>query len=62
MYVDRIHAFLGMRHGFPDIARLEHYARVGVPVDVGPGSDLELEIAYGNYSSAEKYGRGGGGR
>ena len=52
---DRIHDFFGMRHGFPDIARLEHIAKVGVAVDVGPGGDLEHKIAYGNHSSAKQY-------
>ena len=41
----------GKRHGFPDIATLEHMARVGVPVDVGPGGDLRHEIEYENHSS-----------
>ena len=61
---DRIHDFFGMRHGFPNIARLEHiiarvgvgaYCKSGFPVDVGPGGDLEREIAYRNHSSAKTY-------
>ena len=44
-----------MRHGFPDIARLEHIAKVGVPVDVGQRGYLEQEIAYGNRSSANQH-------
>ena len=28
---------------------------MGVPVDVGPGGDLEREMAYGNQSSADKH-------
>ena len=44
----RVEAF-GKRHGFPDIERLEHMARVGVPMDVEPAGDLEKEIAYGNH-------------
>ena len=42
-----------MRHEFPDIARLEHIAIMGAVADVGPGSDLEQEIAYGNHSGAK---------
>ncbi|CAN0584222.1 unnamed protein product, partial [Laminaria digitata] len=36
-------------------ALLEQIARVGVPVDVGPGGNLERELAYGNHSSAGKH-------
>ena len=51
----RIRDLFGKRHRFPDIARLEHIARVGVPADVGPGGDLRHEIEDGNHSSANKY-------
>ena len=34
---DRIRDGFGKTHGFPDIARLEHIARVGVPVDAWAG-------------------------
>ena len=39
---DRMRDFFGKRHGFPDVARLEQIARVGVPVDVGPGGGLRV--------------------
>ena len=46
---DRIVDFFCKRHGFPDIERLEHIARVGVPMDVEPAGDLEKDIAYGTH-------------
>lgn len=54
---DKVVKIFGKRDGFPDVARLEHFARrVGVPVDVGPGGgDLEQKIAYDNHSSARKF-------
>lgn len=47
--------FFGKIYGFPDIARLEHITRVGVPVNVGPGGGLEQEVARGKHSSAKTY-------
>ena len=51
----RIVGCFGKRHGFPDIGRLEHIARVGVPVGVEPGGNLEKYVAYGNHSNAGKW-------
>lgn len=59
---DRIVDLFGKRHGWPDIERLDHIARVEVSVDVDPGGGLEKEVAYGSPSSARKWGeevRGG---
>ena len=33
----------------------EKISRVGGPGDLGPGGNLERELAYGNHSSADKY-------
>ena len=41
------------QHSIDQFARLEEFARVGVPVDVAPRDNLERELAYGN-NSADK--------
>ena len=53
--VKRVKKFFGERHKVDQFALLEQIARVGVPVDVGPGDYLERELAYGNHSSARKH-------
>ena len=53
--VERVKNFFGERHKVDQFALLEQIARVGVPVDVGPGGNLERELAYGNHSSARKH-------
>ena len=47
--------FVGGQHNIDQFERLTQIARVGVPVDAGPGGDLERELAYGSHSSADKH-------
>ena len=56
-YIDaeRVTRFVGERHNIDQFELLEQMTRVGVPVDVGPGGNLEREMAYGNHSSADKH-------
>ena len=37
------------------ISLLEQIARVSVPVDLGPGGNLERELACGNHNSTDKH-------
>ena len=53
--MERVTEFFGEQHNIDQFARLEQIARVGVPMDVGLGGNLELELAQGNHSSAEKH-------
>ena len=53
--VERVTRFVGEQHHIDQFSLLEQIARVGVPVDVGPGGNLERELAYGNHSSADKH-------
>ena len=55
---DRIEGCWAKRPGFRDIERLENITKMGVPVDVDPGGDLEKEIAYGNHVERRGVGRG----
>ena len=50
---ERVQAFFGNKHHFPEIDKLRHIAHVGVPVDVYSGGDLAQELAYGNHYSLE---------
>ena len=53
--VGRVTRFFGEQHRIDQFALLEQIARVGVPVDVGPGGNLARELAYGNHNSADKH-------
>ena len=44
---------VGEQHNIDQFELLDHIARVGVPLDVGSGGNLERELAYVNHSSAE---------
>ena len=55
---ERVEAFVGDKNNFSRIINLKHIARVGVPVDVLPGVDLEKDLAYEHHSSAGKNCRG----
>lgn len=52
---ERVTKFFKEQHNVDQFSRLERVARVGVPVDVGPGGNLERELAYGNHSSADRH-------
>ena len=52
---ERVQAFFGDQHQFPEIDKLRDIARVGVAVDVLPEGDLAQELAYGNHSSVQKF-------
>jgi len=56
MNSERVEAFFGDKHQFPEIDKLRLIARVGVPVDIGPVGDFTQELAYGNHSNAQKFG------
>lgn len=51
---ERVDAFFRNKHRFPRVDRLQHIARVGVPVDVLPGGDLTKRLECENHWSAEK--------
>ena len=53
--VERGKNFFGEQHKVDHFARLEQIARVGMPVDVGPGGNVERELACGNHRSARKH-------
>ena len=53
--VGRVTNLLGEQHNIDQFALLEHIARVGAPVDVGPGGNLDRELACGNNNSADKH-------
>lgn len=46
--------FFGNRNGVLEAERLVQMGRLGVPIDVGPGGNLEHEISYKHHPSAEK--------
>ena len=52
---ERVTRFLGEQHNVDQFELLEQMARLGVPVDVGPGGNLARELAYGNHRSADKH-------
>ena len=51
----RVTKCFGEQRNINQFAPLGPMARVGVPVDVGPGGHLERELAYGNHSSADRH-------
>ena len=53
--VGRVTRFFGEQHHIDQFALLDQIARVGVPVGVGPGGNLERELAFGKHSSADKH-------
>ena len=53
--VEGVKKGFGEQHEVDQLALLEQIARVGVPVDVGPGGNLERKLTYGNRSSARKH-------
>ena len=48
----RVTQWFGEQHQIDQFARLEHIARMGVPMDVIPGGSLERELGCENHSSA----------
>ena len=46
--------FFEEQRNIDQVALLEQIARVGVPVALGPGGNLERELAFGKHSSADK--------
>lgn len=55
IYAGRVTQLFVEQHQIDQFARVEHIARVGVAVGVGPGDILERELAYGHHSSAGKH-------
>ena len=53
--VERVKNYFGEQHKVDQFAQLEQIARVGVPVDVGPGGNFDRKVTYGNHSSARKH-------
>ena len=47
--------FFEEQRNIDQVALLEQIARVGVPVALGPGGNLERELAYRNQSSTDKH-------
>lgn len=56
MDVDRVQQFFVEKHQYSEGERLVQMARVGTPLSsVGPGGELEQELAYGNHSSVHEF-------
>lgn len=39
-----LQSYFGRHHGFTEMVKLERIARLGVPVDVGPGGNLDQVV------------------
>ena len=52
---ERVTSFFREQHNIDKFALLEQNARVGVPVNVGPGGNLERELAYRRNSGVNKH-------
>ena len=46
----RVTKFFGERHDIDQFGLLGQIAGVRVPADVGPGGNIERELAYGDYT------------
>lgn len=52
---ERVTKVFGEQHNIDPVSLWEKIARVGVPVNIGPGNNLERKLAYANHSSADRH-------